>query len=393
MTVYLDNCATTPLAPEAAAVFSHVAQTCFGNPSSIHGAGRQAAAILAHARKILADSIHAQPREILFTSSGTEANNLALHSAVRHHVRSAPAHVITTATEHASITAWLEQEQKSLGDRLQISWLPVDANGRVRAKDLNDAFRPNTSLVTILHCNNETGALQDLDMIAAAKLAHPSVLFHLDIVQSYTKHPFDVRLLPVDYLTTCSHKVHGPKGAAFLYARSGVPLEPMLFGGAQEKFRRAGTEDVAAIAAFAKAVEMASDPANTRNKLAQLEFRFLEILAEMETRFLLNGSSNPTERIPGIFNLSFEGVTNKEDLLIALDLEKVFVSSTSACHSGVIKDSHVLQAMGIAEERRTGSIRIGMSRYLSESDVESAARTISKVVAHIAACGSTPSAA
>lgn len=377
--IYLDNCATTALAPGVAATMAQALEECFGNPSSIHQAGRCSARALADARRVLADSLHARPSEIVLTSGGTEANNLVLHSAIRGALReTGRAHVVTSAVEHASVANRLEWEMRQHPGQVEVTRLPVDRHGRISPGQLDAVLqsRPDTCLVALLHCNNETGVLLDLEALWPVRLRHPRVPLHLDIVQSYLKFPFDVRTMPVDYLTAAAHKVHGPKGAGFAWVRDGMVVEPLVVGGAQEKYRRAGTEDVAAAAGFAHAVKTTPPPQELHHLLARLEEVFFDTLRGESVPFEINGPLDHARRMAGIVNIAFPGVENKEDLLIALDLDGVMVSSTSACHSGVVSDSLVLQAMGLSPDRRAGSIRIGLSRFLSEDDVREGARRI-----------------
>jgi cysteine desulfurase len=382
--IYLDNCATTPLAPEAAEAMRRVQLECFGNPSSIHGAGRRAARELTEARAALAASIGARAGEIVLTSGGTEANNLAIGSAIHRAARQGRVHVVTTRTEHASVAKRLEYEIRERGEALRVTWLPVDSVGRIDPQELNASILPETRLITILHCNNETGVMQDLEALAAVRLKNPQVLLHLDIVQSYLKHAFNVHTLPVDFLSTSAHKVHGPKGAGFLYVRDGVEIEPQIIGGAQEKFRRAGTENVAGAAGFAAAVRSAPPVDELHERLASLEGTFLATLRAEGVAFSLNGPVDHNRRAPGTFNLSFDAVRNKEDLQIACDLQDVMVSSTSACHSGVVAESHVLRAMGRSPRACAGSLRICFNRYQAEAEATDAARILARCATRLA---------
>jgi cysteine desulfurase len=384
MTIYLDNCATTPLDPVAAERMHRVNLAIHGNPSSIHSEGRAAAKVLADARRVLAKSIEAQPSEIVLTSSGTEANNLVIASTVERFRRSGPVHIVTSTPEHASVKNRLAYEKRLHGEAVNAEEVPVDVDGLLNIDALNAAITPQTRLITLLHCNNETGALQDLEALLAIKNRHPAVLLHLDIVQSYGKTAFDVRTMPVDFLTVAAHKIHGPKGIGFLYVRAGVDVEPLLVGGGQEKFRRAGTEDVSGAAGFATAVEQMPAADELDAHLSELERVFFGVLDSAGVRYQLNGAREHGRRMVGIFNLSIEGVRNKEDLQIAMDLEGVQLSSTSACYSGVVVDSHVLQVMRLSAERRASAIRIGLSRMLSVAEVTSAAETLVKVVGRIA---------
>ena len=383
--IYLDNCATTMLAPQAAADMARVANECFGNPGSIHTAGQCAARELMNARELIAGSIHARPSELVLTSSGSEANNLVVGGTIRRCLRTGAVHVITTTTEHASVAKLLEYELMLHPEDLAVTWLGVNSEGKIDLRELENAVRDETRLVTILHCNNETGALQDIDAIAAFRLRHPGVLLHLDVVQSYLKVPLDVRTQPVDFLTASAHKVHGPKGAGFAYLCDGVEVEPVIIGGAQEKFRRAGTENVIAAAGFAAAVSSAPEPEILRQHLATLEKRFLETLEAEKVGFQLNGSAQQAHRMMGTFNLSFDGIRNKEDLQIACDLEGLMVSSTAACHAGVVEDSHVLSAMGVTPEHRAGALRICFSRMNTLAEAQEGARILARCVRSVKA--------
>lgn len=387
MNIYLDNCATTPVAPEVADVMDDITRHNFGNPSSIHAAGRQAAQVLASARATIAGSLGARADEIVFTASGTEANNLAIAGTLqaRSGSASAPLRVITTAVEHASVKNRLLYEQRLRGpDNLEITYIPIDDQGQIDACALGEATSRGADLVTILFGNNETGILQNLESLKELKLRHPALPVHLDIVQSYGKISWDCRALPFDMLTICAHKIHGPKGAAALYIRNGFSMEPLFVGGGQEKFRRPGTEDVAAVAGFAKAVELLPSPESAHAHFLALEQAFFKTMEEQRTEYWINGPSEPGEkRLPGFFNLSFPGCANKEDLQIALDLEGICASSTSACHSGVVADSHVLKAMGLEENRRNGSIRILFNRFQDIETARKAGKIISDVVRRI----------
>lgn len=378
-TIYLDNCATTPLDAAALEVMCRVMGECFGNPSSIHAEGRKAAKVLSDARETLAASINARPSEIIFTSSGTEANNLVVSSIAGKCSRMGPTHIVTSTAEHASVHARLGCELRQNPGVVDVTTVGVAPRGRIQLDELRGAVRSDTRLLTILYCNNETGVLQDLDALLAVRKAHPGLLLHLDMVQSYMKIPVDVRAMPVDFITVSAHKIYGPKGAGFVFAREGNEVEPLLVGGAQESFRRAGTENVAAAAGFAEAVRRMPPARELRSRYKQLEDVFLSTLRTAGCQFQINGPMEESQRMPGILNLSFAGVRNKEDLLVGCDLNGVQVSSTSACHSGVIQESHVLKAMGVAPEAIAGSIRVCFNKFHSEDDIRDAARRIARV--------------
>ena len=381
--IYLDNCATTQPLPEVLEVMARVSRDCFGNPSSIHAAGRRAGAELARAREVLAASLEARPSEIVLTSSGTEANNMVVSGVISRLASQAPqevVRVVTSACEHASVRTVLQWGKRRRGDGLEVVEIGVDREGRLLVPDLERALEQPVHLLTLLHCNNETGVLQDLELLRRVRFNNPRMLLHLDVVQSYTKHKLSVRELPVDFLTTAAHKIHGPRGAAFLFVRDGAEFDPLLLGGAQEKFRRAGTEDVAAATGIACAVELAPSPEEHRAHAARLEAAFCDELNALGTRWSLNGAPDHDRRMAGIFNLSFPGVRNKEDLQIACDLDGVCVSSTSACHSGVVSASHVLAAMGVPVHLQAGALRFAVSRHQTEDEIRQAARITAKVV-------------
>lgn len=385
MMIYLDNCATTPLDPAAVDAMCRVMRDCYGNPSSIHAEGRRAAKVLADARQVAADSIGARAKEIVFTSSGTEANNLVISSVAGRCARQGLARIVTTTAEHASIYGRLSCESRQHPDHIEVTYVSVAPKGRLQPDELRRAIRPETKLLSVLHCNNETGVLQDLDVLVAAKNANPRMMLHLDIVQSYLKVPFDVRTLPVDFLTTSAHKIYGPKGAGFVYVREGTEVEPILVGGAQENFRRAGTENVAAAAGFAEAIRAYPHPAQLRSRYKGFEDMFFSTLRSAGCTCELNGPLDENQRLPGTFNLYFPGVQNKEDLLIACDLNGVMLSSASACHSGVVQESHVLKAMGFDERRMAASVRVCFNKFHTESDIVKAARIIASSAARVVA--------
>ncbi len=393
---YLDNCATTPMAPEVAAAITDCMARIHGNPSSIHHEGRLAAHALAEARKTIAESIGAKPAEIVFTGSGTEANNLAIASAISRAVKNhGRAKVITSTTEHAGVRTRLAWEKRIHGDALEVCYVPVDSIGQLCLEKLDEYLSPETTLVAFLLVNNETGVTQNVDELRKRKFAYPKVPWLLDVVQAHTKIQMDVRLWPFDMMSFAAHKIYGPKGIGALYVRSGFDIDPMIVGGSQEKYRRAGTENMLGAVGFAAAVDLAPSPTAYCERLAVLEKAFLEELKQHVQDFQINGevpvaNSGDVARLPGFLNLSFAGVVSREDLQIALDLEGVSLSSTSACHSGVVEESHVLEAMGLAGERRSGAIRLLFGRYQTEEDARQSANIIAGVVYRIRAESVTP---
>ncbi|MCX7019588.1 MAG: cysteine desulfurase family protein [bacterium] len=383
--IYLDNCATTPLDPAVADEMARVSCECFGNPSSIHHAGRCALRALSEAREKIAATILARADEIVFTSSGTEANNFVISAVAQQpDAQGGTVHIVTSAVEHASVANRLTYEARNNPRTMEVAVTGVDQQGKLHFDELQAAIRPGTRLLTLLHCNNETGALLDLDRIFALKREHPRMLLHLDIVQSYLKHPFDMRSMPADYLTVSAHKICGPKGIGFVYIREGAPASPLLVGGAQERHRRAGTENVAAAAGFARAADLMPAARELRAHFIALERAFFGALDDEGARCWINGPPDHTRRQPGIFNLSFPGLRNKEDLVIACDLGGVMLSSTSACHSGIVTDSHVLRAMGLPDERRTGAVRLCFNKFQTEDEIREGATIIARLARRMA---------
>lgn len=379
--LYLDHCATTPPCEEAISAAARVQREFFGNPSSLHRTGQRAARELGRARRVLAELLNAKAREIVFCSSGTEANNLALRGSAERAMREqGRARLVVGAASHASVLKCAEHLQFLHGAKAEVILAPVRADGTTDFVSLAALVAEDTTLVSLLHGNNETGALEDLAALQQLRMNRPRVRIHLDVVQSFGKVPLDWADLPADLLTASSHKIHGPRGAAVLVVRDGVELEPLFTGGAQEKFRRAGTEDVAAVCGMAAAAAATPPGAAHAANLARLEAAFIASLAAEGIEFERNGPDETAHRLPGVFNLSFRGVRHKEDLLVACDLEGLQVSAASACHSGVVADSHVLTAMGLPAERRQGAIRFGLSRYQSELDMREAARRLALCV-------------
>lgn len=397
--IYLDNCATTPVAPEVIEAMTAALGT-WGNPSSIHHEGRQAAHLLSRSRQAIAESMGARPAEIILCSSGTEANNLAVGGLISRSIsRTGRAKIITSTTEHASVRTRLAWEKRLRGDALHIIEIGVDASGGLRLDELEQHLDDEVTLVALLLVNNETGVCQDLDALKRLKLSRPLVPWLLDAVQAQGKLLMDVRLLPFEMLSFAAHKIYGPKGVGALFLRGGTEPDPMIFGGSQEKFRRAGTEDVAGIAGYATAISLMPPPAETAAHLAALEAEFLTALRAAGADFIINGPArNQAEaahspapgasRLPGFLNLSFDGVADRGDLQIALDLAGISLSSTSACHSGVTEESHVLAAMGIDGQRRAGAIRVLFSRYHSPEDAAECGRIIAKTAQRLRTAGS-----
>jgi cysteine desulfurase len=372
--IYLDHAATSPMHPEVVQAFTEALSTVYGNPSSIHGTGRTARKALDDARQVFAKSINASDAEIIITSGGTEADNLAVFGTA---VKKKGKHIITSAIEHHAVLhacAKLEREG------YDITYLPVDANGRIEAEDVKKALRDDTILVTIMLGNNEVGTIQPIAEIGEL-LKGTDVTFHTDAVQAYGILPIDVEELNVDLLSVSAHKLNGPKGIGFLYQRKGTPLAPQLVGGEQERKRRAGTENVPGITAFAKAVAISME--NKEEKWALyngFKETFKAILAQEGVEFSENGS----HQMPHILNLSIPGI-EIESFLVNLDLAGISASSGSACTAGSIDPSHVLVAMyGQEAEQIRNSIRFSFGIGLTEEDIKGAAAKTAQISKRLA---------
>lgn len=372
--IYLDHAATSPMHPEVVSTFSEALGTVYGNPSSIHGTGRAARKALDDARKILAASIHADDNEIIFTGGGTEADNLAIFGTAS---KRTGKHIITTVIEHHAV---LHACAKLERDGYDVTYLPVDENGRVRAEDVKNALRDDTILVSVMLGNNEVGTIQPIAEIGEL-LKDTDVAFHTDAVQAYGVLPIDVDSLHVDLLSVSAHKLNGPKGVGFLYQRKGTSLTPLLYGGEQERKRRAGTENVPAISAFAKAVEISlSTMEDKREAFEQYKKIFKSALDQQGIDYKENGSN----QMPHILNLSIPGI-EIESFLVNLDLAGISASSGSACTAGSIDPSHVLVAMyGEQAVESRNSIRFSFGIGLTPEDIEQAAAKTAQISQRLA---------
>jgi len=368
--IYLDYNATTPLAPEAFAAMRPFLEEHFGNPSSIHAAGREARAAIDDARDRLAQLLGVKPHEIIFTSGGTESDNLAVIGLARAQA-SRGKHVITCATEHHAVLHACEHLQKKEGFR--VTWLPVDAGGRLEAKQVAEAMTPETTLVTIMCANNETGVLQPVHEIGPF-CRERGVLFHSDAIQSFGKEPLQAG--GFDALSLAAHKFHGPKGAGLLYLRAGLSVERLQHGGTHENERRPGTENTAAIAGMARAAELACEKMETeRSRQAALRERLWQGIFAAFPAAVRNG--NPRHSLANTLNVSFPGLEG-ESLLINLDLAGICASSGSACMVGSIVPSHVLLAMGVAPELARATVRFSLGKETTTGEIET---TISRLPA------------
>jgi cysteine desulfurase len=371
--IYLDHAATSPMHPDVIQAMIPVMEGTFGNPSSVHAFGREARHIVDVARDKVAASIGASDKQIIFTSGGTEADNMALIGTAFARKEQGK-HIITTAIEHHA-TLHAANYLESQG--FEVTYLSVDATGAVKLEDLQAALRPDTILVSIMMINNETGIIQPVHAIGELLKSH-AAYFHTDAVQAYGTEEIDVVSLGVDLLSVSAHKINGPKGIGALYVADHVRIKPITYGGEQERKRRAGTENVASIAGFGKASELAMHQrAERKAAYQQLQDTFVSELKTAGTNFFINGDTG--HRSAGIVNLSFPG-TNVESLLMNFDLSGVTVSSGSACTAGSVDPSHVLKAMYGEDERVTNSIRFSFGYGNTAEAVAEAAQTVAAII-------------
>ncbi len=361
--VYFDHSATTPVDKRVAAEMINCITGNFGNPSSIHAFGRRARMAVEEARERVAKGIGANPDEIVFTSGGTEADNIALEGAARAN-RERGNHIITCAVEHHAVLDICKTLEK---DGFKITVLPVDACGMVHVEDVAGAVSEKTILITIMHANNEVGTIQPIPEIG--RLARErGIIFHTDAVQSAGKIPVRVDELGVDLLSLSGHKIYGPKGIGALYIRSGTRWQPVSHGGGQERGQRAGTENVPGIVALGKAVELAAAELDEEAaRLTRLRDKLIQQVTERISHVYLNG--HPVNRVPNNINFSFQDVEG-ESLLLSLDREGIAASSGSACAAGAVEPSHVLTAMGVPPALAQSSLRITLGRENTEDDVD-----------------------
>jgi cysteine desulfurase len=363
--IYLDANATTPLLPEVLEAMRPFLVGEFGNASSIHQEGQHARAAVEGARSSVARFVGCRPAEIVFTSGGTESDNLAVFGSVR-----AGDHVITSSVEHHAVLHAVER----LGERgVDVSFLPVDGQGLIATEDVRRALRPNTRLISVMMANNETGVLQPLEEIGRIA-TEAGVRFHVDAVQAAGKMPLDVDSIGCQLLSISGHKMHGPQGTGALFVRRGTGVEPLFAGGAHERQRRAGTENVAGIVGLGKAAECAIG-SGTADRMGALRDR-------LETGLLpyasgVNGGK--ASRVPNTTNLWFDSLDG-EALVIALDLKGLAVSSGAACSSGANEPSHVLLAMGLSPERAKSSVRFSLHRQTTEEEIDRAIELVSTQV-------------
>ncbi len=370
--IYLDNSATTPLDPAVLESMLPYFRGDFGNASSVHLHGQQARTAVEDARRQVADLIGAETKEIVFTSGGTESDNAAIWGVFRSGYRQGN-HIITTRIEHPAVLETCRALEMQGAD---VTYLPIDASGRVDPGDIEAAIREETILISVMHANNETGVIQPVKEIQAIAFQR-GIAFHTDAVQAVGKIPVDVKELGIDFLSLSAHKIHGPKGIGALFIKKGTKFRPFMTGGSQERKRRAGTENVPAIVGLGTAARLAAE------RLPEMESRIAVLLKRLQTRLLeripgarINGNA---KRLPNITNLSFERLEG-EGAAIALDLEGLAVSTGSACSSGSLDPSHVLMAMGLRPDVVQSSLRFSLSYQNTEEEIEQAAQIVESVL-------------
>lgn len=376
MYVYADNAATTCVSATAAEAMIPCFTEVYGNPSSFHSVGQKAAEYLQTARETVAELLHADAKEIYFTSGGSEADNQAIRSAAALGAKKGKRHIISTQFEHHAVLHTLDKLKK---EGFEITLLDVHRNGIVTPEEVATAMREDTCLVTIMFANNEIGTLQPIPEIAAL-CRKRGILFHTDAVQAVGHVPVDVKEMQIDMLSLSGHKFHGPKGVGALYVRQGVPLLNLIEGGQQERGKRAGTENVPGIVGMAAAMqESIGHLEENRVKVTALREK---LIAGLETisHSCLNGDRKL--RVPGTVNFCFEGIEG-ESLLLLLDAKGIAASSGSACTSGSLDPSHVLLALGLPHEVAHGSLRLSIGEYNTEEEIDHMLQVIPEVVAYL----------
>lgn len=376
MRIYADNAATTKMVKPVIDVMTEYMEKVYGNPSSLHSTGQQAAEALAQARECVARVLGAEPKEITFTSGGSEADNQAIRSAALWGKRKGKTHLISTAFEHHAV---LHTLKKLESEGFSVTLLPVYGDGFVRAEDVKAALREDTALVSVMFANNEIGTLQPVKEIGAI-CREAGVIFHTDAVQAAGHVKIDVEEMNIDMLSLSAHKFYGPKGVGALYVRKGIPLFSLIEGGAQERSRRAGTENIPGIAGMAKAILLAAERLE-ENGVYERKLRdaLIEGLSKIP-HAALNGDSE--KRLPGNVNFCFEGIEG-ESLLLLLDAKGIEASSGSACTSGSLDPSHVLLAIGRPHEVAHGSLRLTLSPENTMEEVEYMIKEIAGVVEYL----------
>ena len=376
MYVYADNAATTKMSKVAIDAMLPYFDNIYGNPSSLHSAGQEAKEALEAARATVAACLGCEPREVYFTSGGSEADNQAILSAARFGARKGKKHIITTAFEHHAVLHTLQKLEK---EGYEVTYLDVSQGHNITAQQVKDAIRPDTCLVTVMYANNEIGSVLPIPEIGAI-CKEAGVIFHTDAVQAAGHLHIDVKEQNIDMLSLSAHKFHGPKGVGVLYARRGFPLVNLIDGGAQERGKRAGTENIAGICGLAAALKDACDHIDENMpKVAALRDKLIAGLSQIP-HSALNGDA--VNRLPGNVSFCFEGIEG-ESLLLLLDMKGVCASSGSACTSGSLDPSHVLLAIGRVHDVAHGSLRLSLCEYNTEEEVDHILTVVPQVVTYL----------
>lgn len=376
MTIYTDNAATTKMSDTALAAMLPCLQDNYGNPSSLHSVGQRAAEALQGARETVARCLGCDPKEIIFTSGGSEADNQAIISAARWGALKGKKHILSTAFEHHAVLHTLKKLEK---EGFDVELLPVGTTGTITPEQVAAAIRPDTALVTIMYANNEIGSILPIAEIGAV-CREKGVIFHTDAVQAAGHLHIDVKAQNIDMLSLSGHKFHGPKGSGVLYARKGIPLVNIIEGGAQERGKRAGTENLPAIVGMAAALQEACDHIDENAaKVSALRDKLISGLSKIP-HSALNG--DPVHRLPGNVNFCFEGIEG-ESLLLLLDAKGICASSGSACTSGSLDPSHVLLAIGRPHEVAHGSLRLSLCEWNTEEEVDIILQEVPRIVEYL----------
>ena len=378
MRVYMDNGTTTRVTEPVMAAMQPYFCEMFGNPSSVHGYGREAKKAMDAARAQVAKAINADPKEIYFTGCGTESDNWAIRGAAYAN-KSKGKHIITSAIEHHAVLHTCKQLEK---EGFEVTYLPVDADGVVQPETLEAAIRPDTTLVTIMAANNEIGTLEPIEELCAIAKTH-NIVFHTDAVQAIGHIPIDVKALKVDMLSMSGHKFHAPKGIGVLYIRQNLRVQRLMQGGQQERTQRPGTENVASIVGIGKAIELATENLEANMaKMSAIRDHMIERIMKEIPYVKLNG--HPTQRMCGNVNVSFQFIEG-ESLLLHLDLKGIAGSSGSACTSGSLDPSHVLLAIGLPHEIAHGSLRLSLSEENTMEEADYVVDCLKEIVAKLRA--------
>ena len=376
--IYMDNAATTRITQPVLEAMMPCLTTVYGNPSSVHAFGRDARRLLDEARAKVAAALNAKPNEIYFTGCGTESDNWAVRGSA-YELKAKGNHIITSAIEHHAILHTCQQLER---EGFKVTYLPVDEYGQVSAADVEKAITPETTLISIMTANNEIGTIQPIAEIGAIARAH-GVRFHTDAVQAVGAIPVDVKAMNVDLLSLSGHKLHAPKGVGALYIRSGVRLERLMNGGAQERTQRPGTENMPSIVGLGRAIELATAHLDEKAAyVSALRDRLINGILETIPDTRLNG--HPTNRLPGNCNVSIRYIEG-ESMLLNLDIKGIAASSGSACTSGSLDPSHVLLAIGLTHEVAHGSLRFSLNEDNTEEEVDYVIKSLDEVVRRLRA--------